>query len=97
MGSRSGSAWTAGQVAKHLGIAESTLRSWHRRYGIGPQGAEPGRYRRYGEEDVARLRRMLDLIGLGMLGIDGLAAVSAVIAEEATRRVTVLSGGWGRR
>jgi len=76
-----GSAWTAGQVAKHLGIAESTLRSWHRRYGIGPQGAEPGRYRRYDEEDVARLRRMLDLIGLGML------------ASEAAR--TVQAGGSG--
>ncbi|HLH59798.1 MAG TPA: MerR family transcriptional regulator [Streptosporangiaceae bacterium] len=70
-----GTAWTAGQVARHLGIAESTLRTWHRRYGLGPRGAEPGRYRRYLEEDVARLRRMQDLISLGML------------ASEAARRV----------
>lgn len=75
MGSPAGSAWTAGQVARHLGIAESTLRSWHRRYGIGPQGSEPGRYRRYGEEDVARLRRMLDLIGLGMLASEAARTV----------------------
>ena len=72
-----GSAWTAGQVARHLGIAESTLRSWHRRYGIGPHGSEPGRYRRYSEADVARLRRMLELIKLGMLASDAARAVAA--------------------
>jgi MerR family transcriptional regulator, light-induced transcriptional regulator len=68
-------------VARHLGIAESTLRSWHRRYGIGPQGSEPGRYRRYGEEDVARLRRMLDLIGLGMLASEAARTVQAGDSE----------------
>jgi MerR family transcriptional regulator, light-induced transcriptional regulator len=73
----SGAAWTAGQVARHLGIAESTLRSWHRRYNIGPHGSEPGRYRRYTEADVARLRRMLELIKLGMLASDAARAVEA--------------------
>jgi DNA-binding transcriptional MerR regulator len=73
----SGAAWTAGQVARHLGIAESTLRSWHRRYDIGPHGSEPGRYRRYTEADVARLRRMLELIKLGMLASDAARAVAA--------------------
>ena len=77
MGSPGRSAWTAGQVARHLGIAESTLRSWHRRYGIGPQGSRPGRYRRYSEEDVARLRRMLDLIGLGLLASEAARTVQA--------------------
>ena len=81
MGSPGRSAWTAGQVARHLGIAESTLRSWHRRYGIGPQGARPGRYRRYSEEDVARLRRMLDLIGLGMLASEAARTVQAGESE----------------
>ena len=80
-------AWTAGQVARHLGIAESTLRSWHRRYGIGPHGSEPGRYRRYSEADVARLQRMLDLINLGMLASEAAQAVQAgegeaVLAEQ---------------
>ena len=72
-----GAAWTAGQVARHLGIAESTLRSWHRRYNIGPHGREPGRYRRYSEADVARLRRMLELIKLGMLASDAARIVEA--------------------
>src|SRR6201995_5495278 len=69
--------WTAGQVARHLGIAESTLRSWHRRYGITPQGSEPGRYRRYSEADVARLRRVLDLLKLGMLASEAARTVQA--------------------
>jgi MerR family transcriptional regulator, light-induced transcriptional regulator len=73
----SGAAWTAGQVARHLGIAESTLRSWHRRYNIGPHGSEPGRYRRYTEADVARLQRMLELIKLGMLASDAARTVAA--------------------
>jgi DNA-binding transcriptional MerR regulator len=73
--------WTAGQVARHLGIAESTLRSWHRRYGLGPQGREPGRYRRYSEEDVARLRRMRELIKMGMLASEAARTVQAGLAE----------------
>src|SRR6201992_154544 len=48
----SGTAWPAGQVARSRGISESTLRTWHRRYGLSPHGAQPGRYRRYRPEDV---------------------------------------------
>ncbi|NKQ52033.1 MerR family transcriptional regulator [Amycolatopsis sp. K13G38] len=62
-----GTVWTAGQVARHLKIAESTLRAWHRRYGVGPDNPQPGRYRRYTADDVIRLRRMRDLIDTGML------------------------------
>ena len=64
-------------MARHLGVAESTLRSWHRRYRIGPYGREPGRYRRYSEADVARLQRMLDLIRLGMLASEAARTVQA--------------------
>jgi MerR family transcriptional regulator, light-induced transcriptional regulator len=70
-------AWTAGQVAKNLGISESTLRTWHRRYGLSPQDAQPGHYRRYRAEDVARLQRMLELINLGMLASDAARTVQA--------------------
>jgi len=73
----SGPAWTAGQVAEQLGISESTLRTWHRRYGLDPRDAEPGHYRRYRAEDVARLRRMLELINGGMLASEAARAVQA--------------------
>lgn len=62
--------YTAGQVARVLGIAETTLRSWHRRYGVGPDAATPGAYRRYTVDDVARLQTMCDLIRAGMLASD---------------------------
>ena len=71
-----GAVWTAGQVARHLRIAESTLRAWHRRYGLGPHAPRPGQYRRYAAEDVARLRRMRDLIETGTLPSEAARAVS---------------------
>jgi DNA-binding transcriptional MerR regulator len=66
---------TAGEVARLLGIAESTLRAWHRRYGVGPFPSRPGGYRRYGDEDVATLRRMHELVSDGMLPSDAANAV----------------------
>ena len=71
----SGPAWTAGQVAARLGISESTLRTWHRRYGLDPSDAEPGHYRRYRAEDIARLRRMLELVKGGMLASEAARTV----------------------
>jgi DNA-binding transcriptional MerR regulator len=68
--------YTAGQVARALGIAETTLRSWHRRYRIGPHAASPGGYRRYTADDVARLTDMRDLIRAGMLASDAARSVS---------------------
>ncbi|MHA6785297.1 MerR family transcriptional regulator [Pseudonocardia saturnea] len=49
---------TVAAVARRLGIAPSTLRTWDRRYGIGPGEHVPGRHRRYSADDVARLELM---------------------------------------
>jgi hypothetical protein len=45
-------------VARMLGIAPATLRTWDRRYGIGPSAHAPGHHRRYSPQDVARLELM---------------------------------------
>jgi MerR family transcriptional regulator, light-induced transcriptional regulator len=45
-------------VARMLGIAPATLRTWDRRYGIGPSAHAPGQHRRYSPQDVARLELM---------------------------------------
>ena len=45
-------------LARRLGVAPATLRTWDRRYGVGPSGHTPGRHRRYGAEDIARLELM---------------------------------------
>jgi len=49
-------------VARKLGIAPATLRTWDRRYGIGPAHHAPGKHRRYSAADVARLELMRDAL-----------------------------------
>jgi transposase-like protein len=45
-------------VARRLGVAPATLRTWDRRYGLGPAGHTAGAHRRYGAADIARLELM---------------------------------------
>jgi MerR family transcriptional regulator, light-induced transcriptional regulator len=59
-------ALTAGAVARRLGIAVTTLRTWHQRYGLGPSRHVPGQHRRYTAEDLDRLQVMRRLIGQGI-------------------------------
>ena len=40
-------ALSAGAVARRLGVAVTTLRTWHQRYGLGPSQHVPGQHRRY--------------------------------------------------
>ena len=49
---------TVSGAARRLGIAPATLRTWDRRYGIGPTGHARGRHRRYSADDMARLEVM---------------------------------------
>jgi DNA-binding transcriptional MerR regulator len=49
---------TVAAAARRLGIAPATLRTWDRRYGIGPSDHAPGRHRRYSPDDLARLELM---------------------------------------
>ncbi|MBN9326765.1 MAG: MerR family transcriptional regulator, partial [Cellulomonas sp.] len=48
-------ALTVAAVARRLGVAPATLRTWDRRYGLGPSEHPAGSHRRYGAEDLARL------------------------------------------
>lgn len=57
---------TAGAAARQLGVAVTTLRSWHRRYGLGPTRHEHGRHRRYGTDDLSRLEIMRTLTARGV-------------------------------
>ncbi|HZA16281.1 MAG TPA: MerR family transcriptional regulator [Pseudonocardiaceae bacterium] len=59
-------AWTAGAVARHLGVAPSTLRTWSRRYGLDPTRHDSGRHRRYQACDIARLDAMRQLVAQGV-------------------------------
>ena len=57
---------TVAAVARRLGVAPATLRTWARRYGLGPSDHESGSHRRYCPEDLAKLTMMRRLIIAGM-------------------------------
>ena len=57
---------TVAAVARRLGVAPATLRTWARRYGIGPTDHESGSHRRYCAADLAKLTKMRRLIIAGM-------------------------------
>ena len=61
---------TVAAVARRLGIAPATLRTWDRRYGLGPTEHEEGHHRRYCPHDVARLTVMRRLIAAGVSASD---------------------------
>src|SRR5215203_2780333 len=46
---------TVAAVARRLGVAPATLRTWDRRYGLGPTLHTAGAHRRYSRADAARL------------------------------------------
>lgn len=62
----SGPSLTVAAVARQLGVAPATLRTWDRRYGVGPSSHEPGAHRRYSTEDISRLERMRRLVMSGV-------------------------------
>jgi len=59
-------AFTVAAVARRIGVAPATLRTWARRYGIGPTDHSEGEHRKYSEEDLARLIYMRKLIISGV-------------------------------
>ncbi|MEU9517116.1 MerR family transcriptional regulator [Streptomyces sp. NPDC048224] len=61
-----GGGLTTGEVARRLGVAPTTVRTWDRRYGLGPTAHTGGRHRRWTATDVARLERMCALTATGL-------------------------------
>ena len=57
---------TVSAVARRLGVAPATLRTWDRRYGIGPSKHNVGTHRRYSATDLMRLAAMSRLIVAGV-------------------------------
>jgi DNA-binding transcriptional MerR regulator len=61
---------TVAAVARRLGVAPATLRTWDRRYGLGPTEHNAGDHRRYSREDLARLTYMRRLVIAGVTPFD---------------------------
>ncbi|WP_258044671.1 MerR family transcriptional regulator [Streptomyces sp. SM11] len=73
---------TTGTVARLLGVAPTTLRSWDRRYGIGPAAREGGRHRRWTAADIAALRNMCRLTSAGLPAAEAARAVLAGTSRD---------------
>ena len=70
---------TVAAVARRIGIAPATLRTWDRRYGLGPSVHVAGSHRRYSAIDVARIDLMRKLMLNGVLPSE--AAKTALVQE----------------
>ncbi|WP_037657559.1 MerR family transcriptional regulator [Streptomyces galbus] len=57
---------TSGALARRLGVSPTTLRSWDRRYGIGPAVRADGRHRRWTPTDVTMVEAMCRLTSAGV-------------------------------
>jgi DNA-binding transcriptional MerR regulator len=79
---------TVAAVARQIGVAPATLRTWDRRYGLGPSSHESGSHRRYCPADLARLVLMRRLITAGVAPSD--AAVKAKSAKAPSKSVAVI-------
>ncbi len=80
-----------GAVSRRLGIAVTTLRTWHQRYGLGPSGHAHGSHRRYNEEDLVRLETMRRLTSEGVPAAE--AARIAGSGDVTTLRQARAGGG----
>ncbi|MEU5691269.1 MerR family transcriptional regulator [Actinosynnema sp. NPDC020468] len=78
-------------VARRLGIAPATLRTWDRRYGLGPGDHTTGRHRKYGPQDVARLELMQRALLRGASSAE--AAKYALSNAVPAPRAAGLTGG----
>lgn len=72
---------TVSAVARRMGVAPATLRTWDRRYGVGPSDHQPGAHRRYTASDIARLEHMRKLV------------IAGITPGEAARAALALSDG----
>ncbi len=83
--------WPVGAVADRLGVSTSTLRSWERRYGLGPTHRTGGNHRRYGPVDLQRVQLMARLTAAG---IPAQAAAETITTMAARRGGTAARLRW---
>ncbi|MEU8461388.1 MerR family transcriptional regulator [Streptomyces sp. NPDC029003] len=87
---------STGAVAQRLGVAAGTLRSWERRYAIGPAVHIAGTHRRWMPQDIARLEEMCRLTAQGVPPAEAARAAWAKAArtfEEGTEEDAPATGG----
>ena len=85
---RDGEALTVAAVARRLGVAPATLRTWDRRYGLGPSEHSSGEHRRYSNGDIARLTLMRKLV---IAGVSPAEAAQRALAYDTSSSPDVIA------
>lgn len=80
--------WGVGAVSDRLGITASTLRTWERRYGVGPSFRTQGGHRRYTDRDIDRVELMRRLVGRGVSAQDAARVARTLDREELSLALT---------
>lgn len=79
--------WTVGALSDMLGIAAPTLRTWERRYGIGPTYRTGGGHRRYTIVDADRVATMAHYIDAGLAPREAADRVRRMTAQQVAHAV----------
>lgn len=74
--------WSVGEVASRLGLPASTLRTWERRYGVGPSARSAGGHRRYVASDFLQLEHMAELVSQGVSAAEAARLVHSAATEH---------------
>lgn len=74
--------WGVGAVSDRLGIPQPTLRTWERRYQLGPSTRTSGGHRRYTSHDIERVDFMRRLLDRGVTPREAAKAAHDLDAEE---------------
>lgn len=74
--------WTVGELSTMLEIAAPTLRTWERRYGVGPTFRTSGGHRRYTVVDADRVATMARMISAGVPARAAAERVQRMSAHE---------------
>ena len=78
---------TVAAVARQIGVAPATLRTWDRRYGLGPSEHNDGEHRRYCPADVAKLMTMRRLIVSGVAPSDAAEQAKSFKGELKVKKI----------
>ena len=74
--------WGVGAVSSRLSVTASTLRTWERRYGVGPSFRTQGGHRRYTERDIDRVELMRRLLARGVSAKDAARVAQSLDRDD---------------
>lgn len=81
------------ELAQRTGVHTSTLRAWENRHGLLNPDRAPSGHRLYGEDDVRRVRRLLELTAQG-LTLAEIAPLLAAPSQAAEEPATAVAPAW---